>query len=185
LGEENPEPAATGDEVNMGEGSAKEPMPKEIEGELEEEAPEGSGDAARKARDSQYLEESFSETVAMAEILAPGIRLPTFDKAMRPAKTLDSICKLRSAALKASYATADGAAILETLNGGKTVDVSRMSCGAVRTFFKAAAAMKRARNNDASRSGTSLDGAIIRPKSHVASIAELNRVNSDFYAKRK
>ncbi|HUZ95749.1 MAG TPA: DUF2213 domain-containing protein, partial [Edaphobacter sp.] len=58
-----------------------------VEGELAEEAPAGTADRARKARDSAFLEESFQDTVALAEIIAPGIAIPTFDRAAAPIKS--------------------------------------------------------------------------------------------------
>src|SRR5262249_47744554 len=77
---------------------------KEILGELEFEAPVGTGDCARRAKDSVYLGDSFQDTLAKAEVLAPGIALPTFDVKAAPKRTLDSIIKLRKTALDLAYA---------------------------------------------------------------------------------
>ena len=55
-----------------------------ILGHLELEAPPGTNDRARKARDGSFLADPFRETVALAEVLCPGIRTPTFDSAALP-----------------------------------------------------------------------------------------------------
>lgn len=177
---------ATGDDNGSAEGKTGstpgegEPD-KEIEGELKEEAPEGTGDEAVKARDSAYLEESFHETLALAEVLAPGMKFPTYDKALRPAQTLDAICKVRAKALHLAFETTEGADIINTI-GGRSVNLATMSCGAKRVLFKAAAAMKKARNNDRSRHPGALPAAASAVKSPT-NAAELNRLNAEFYAK--
>lgn len=124
----------------------------EIEGELEEEAPEGTKDAARKARDSAYLEESFTQTLAGAEILVPGIRpTMTFDKAASPVTTYrDGICGLRRTALDGFYQTSEGRAFIDQQLMGKAFDVKdtkTMPCRRVADLFSGAVAMKRTLNN--------------------------------------
>jgi hypothetical protein len=146
----------------------------EVEGELEEEAPAGTGDAARKARDSAYLEDSFQETVALAEILAPGIRIPTFDRKSDPKSTLDTICKLRRNALDLAYVQPDTRGFIDEANGGKAFDIKNMSCGAVRTLFRSVAAMKKASNNGARGTHDTH-----RSSAGPLTLAEINRRNRE------
>lgn len=135
---------------------------KEIEGALEEEAPEGTGDKARKAKDSLYLVDSFHSTVALAEIVSPGIQVPTFDRAHDPRLTFTNICKLRRKALDTAYVRdAKTAEMIEGINGGKKFDSSKMTCGAVRAVFLAVAHQKRTKNNDASFTGVGADLAAV------------------------
>lgn len=159
----------------------------ELEEELEAEAPaEVTADKARKARDSMYLEDSFQDTVAAAEILVPGIKIPTFDRASAPKKTLDAICKLRRSALDLAYATAEGRGMIEDING-KQLDLERMSCGAVRTLFRSAVAMKKNQNNASARTGDGSHVAVgggMGIKGAVRTPADLNRALAEHY-KRK
>lgn len=151
----------------------------EAEDELEEEAPVGTGDAARKARDSVYLEDSFQETVSLAEILAPGIRIPTFDRKADPKASLDSICRLRRSALDLAYGQPDTRGFIDEANGGRKFDIQHMSCGAVRTLFRSVAAMKKAANNGNARDRRvdDLRSAGVAP----TSLAEINRRNRERY----
>ena len=125
---------------------------KEIEGELEEEAPSGTGDKARSARDSAYLVDSFDNTKMIAEIIAPGIRIPTFDKAADPKKSFrDCICGLRRKALQTATNDADTAALIEQVRGRVTdsAEFVKMPCGQVRALFNSVGALKKAANNAA------------------------------------
>jgi hypothetical protein len=122
----------------------------EAEKELEEEAPAGAKDAARLAKDSALLGDSFQETLSLAEVLAPGIRVPTFDRAASPKKTFDAICSLRRNALDLAYAQPDGRGMVEEILGsGRTLDLKSMSCRDVRTLFRSVAGLKKSANRDA------------------------------------
>lgn len=147
-----------------------------IEDDLEEEAPEGTQDKARKARDSVYLEDSYRDTVALAEILTPGIRIPTFDRAADPKKSLDGICSLRRSALDLAYAVPETRGFIDEANGGKAFDLKNMSCGAVRTLFRSVAAMKKAANN-----GRRSTGDLRSASSAPLTLAELNKRNREKY----
>lgn len=147
-----------------------------IEDDLEEEAPEGTQDKARKARDSVYLEDSYRDTVALAEILAPGIRIPTFDRTADPKKSLDGICNLRRSALDLAYAVPETRGFIDETNGGKAFDLKNMSCGAVRTLFRSVAAMKKAANN-----GRRSTGDLRSASSAPLTLAELNKRNREKY----
>lgn len=127
------------------------------EAELGEEAPEGASDKARKSRDSSYLVESF-ETVKMnAEIISPGVQIPTFDRAADPKKTFkDCVCGLRRKSLQAGNGDTATAALIAQVRGRTTdsAEFGKMSCGQVRGLFNGVAALKKAQNN-----ATFADGA--------------------------
>ena len=139
-----------GDAEKEAEKKEEEKEAKDMEGELEEEAPSGAtGDAVRKATDSQYLEESFDATKSTAEIIAPGIHLPSFDRAAKPIKTFKDICGLRRKALQFAIGDAATNALIQEARGGKelTADALKaMPCGNVRTLFSAVGVMKAAAN---------------------------------------
>ena len=97
----------------------------------------------KKTRDSASLSERFQETIAIAEILAPGIRVPTFDSAINRKRTIDSICALRKKALSIASDTVDGSEILTSLRRGKQLThdaLEQMSCSATRDLFYSAGA---------------------------------------------
>ena len=171
------EAARTGD----AEGAAEE---EKVMDELEEEAPaNATKDSVRKAKDSAFLEDSFQETVSMAEIIAPGIRVPTFDRAMKPAHSLKAICNLRSTSLDLAYAQAATRGMIDDLLAGKTLDTKNMTCDAVRTLFRSVGALKKAANNNGSFSASVSDMEKTQTRG-VKSIAELNKANADYYSKK-
>jgi hypothetical protein len=156
---------------------------KKIEGRLEEEAPPGSEEKAVKARDSAYLADSFRETVALAEILAPGIRIPTFDRAAKPVDGYNRICGLRRQALDLAYHQPDGRGIIHAVNGGKPFSARDAGCGQIRTVFLAAAGMKRDANNNTFAARASLEGLDLNaPPAGLSSVEELQSINDAFYA---
>ncbi len=122
----------------------------EIEDELGEEAPQGTQDAARKSRDSAYLVESFEAVKMNAEIISPGIKIKTLDRAADPKKSFrDCICGLRRKSLQAGLNYSDTASIISQVRGRTTdaSDIDAMSPGQVRTIFNGVAALKKAANN--------------------------------------
>ena len=64
---------------------------------------EAEDKASDKARDSAAVVEETQDVLARAEILSPGLTLPTFDAAMTPAKVRDSLCQLRLRAVTAAF----------------------------------------------------------------------------------
>lgn len=152
-----------------------------IEQAMLDEVPEGLEEEAAKAKDSRYLGESFKDTVAMAEILSPGIKVPTFDSAANPVQTYKKICRFRRQALDNAYSEETGKSILDELLVGRTLNTKNMTCDAVRTLFNSAAATKR-RMNNSSGVRDSLHKQVA-PKKGVTSLAELNRRNAELFSK--
>lgn len=149
----------------------------EIEGALREEAPPGTSDEELKStKDSRYLADSFQDTVAMAEILAPGIKVPTFDSAANPRQSFKRICGLRRSALDAAYTNPETRLVVSDLLGGKTLDTKRMTCDAVRVLFRSAVSVKRSQNMSP-RASTADTAA----KPQKVTLAEINRRNAERY----
>lgn len=159
---------------------------KEILGELEFEAPPGTGDRARKAKDSAFLEDAFQDTLAKAEVLAPGIRLPTFDVKALPTKTFRAIDILRKTALDLAYNKADTRGVIDQAMSGRALDSKVMSMGARRVLFNAAASQIGDGNNQRAtdRSGSFEAGGGLKPKAGIQSLSDLNRVNREKYARK-
>lgn len=150
-------------------------------GELELEAP---GDLtidaikkAVKANDSAFLEDSFTSTVAAAEILAPGIGVPTFDAAKSPRHTFDAICALRRKALDAAMKDPLGVAAIAAVTNGRTLDARAAPCSYIRTVFHSAVAMRKAANGPGAGGVRTADAGNTAGKPPVIrTIADLNAV---------
>ena len=156
---------------------------KATEEELAEEAPPATKDKARKAKDSVYLGDSFQDTIAGAEILVPGIRIPTYDAKAAAKDTLEVICTLRRRAIDLAYATSEGQTIIHGLTGGGAPDLPKMSCGQVRTLFRGAVTAKKVANN-AIRTGDDRSGRSSSP-APIRTPAEHNKAMADYWAKKQ
>ncbi len=158
--------------------------PEGMPDEALDEFPDDLKEDAKKAKDSAHFRDSFQDTVAMAEILSPGIRVPTYDSASKPSTTYKKICGLRRQALDAAYASADTKSIIDTILGGKKLDTTRMTCDAVRTLFRSAAAMRRVANNGAAiRTGDNRGGAAVAGVQAPRTLADVNKANAEYWAK--
>jgi len=119
-----------------------------IEGALEMESPPGTGDKARKAKDSMYLEDSYQELVSQIEVLLPGAKLPTFTRDARPAKTYDAMCTMRREALETAFKMDPGASkTMMELNGGRMPTFATMDCQSARLMLSMVVRDKAAANN--------------------------------------
>jgi hypothetical protein len=171
--------AGTGDE---GEGyeEGKASDNEAIEGALKEEAPEGTSDEEIKmTKDSSLLVDSYKDTIGLAEILVPGIRVPTFDRSAKPGQSFKKICGLRRQALDLAYNQPATRSILDELLAGKTLNTKQMTCDAVRTLFRSAAAIKKTANNNAGRTG---DMGGYAQATGPLSLTELNKKNASYWA---
>lgn len=158
---------------------------KEIEGELEEEAPAGTGDKARKAKDSVYMADSYQQTIAMAEIISPGLHYATFDSARDPKKTFKDMCGLRRKALQLGNNDPVTNGIIEKIRGGKTMTadaLEKMPCHDVRTLFYTAATIKRESNNAVAAKDKTVTAAV--PVGGPVTIADWNKANREYWAKQ-
>ena len=153
----------------------------ELQEQMADEVPEDLKEEAAKAKDSAYLADSYKDTVALAEILVPGIKMPTFDRAAKPGDSFRKICGLRRQALDLAWHQPATRGIIEDLLGGKDLDTKRMTCDGARTLFRSAAAMARSANNG--KAHTSHDfKAGVKPAG-VKSLADINRMNAERYGK--
>lgn len=154
-----------------------------ILGELEMEAPPGTSDGiAAKAKDSAYLVDSFQEAASLAEVIAPGIQVPTVDAKAEPKKTLDALCRFRRTVLDAAVLDPALFAFVTNMTGGR--DYKTFDCGATRTLFRAVGQHKKALNNAGAqdhRNEPFSSGGGTGPVGKVRSIADVNRKMADFY----
>ena len=159
---------------------------REILGELEFEAPPGTGDKARRAKDSAFLEESFQDTVAKAEIVAPGIRIPTFDRSASPARTLRLMHGLRRTALDLAYSGPATRGVIDRAMSGRTLDTRSMSISNTRVLFNAvAASVEMSNSNRATDRGTEAGGGVrVTAGARIQSVADINAANKTRYGRR-
>ena len=156
----------------------------EMKETVKDEFPEDKKEEAGKARDSIYLGGAFTTTTALAEILVPGIALPTFDRAAKPVATTKAICALRKKTVDLAYHQPATRDIVEELLNGKPIScLNDMTCMAVKNIFNAAAAIKRRSNNDSGKQ-TSVNDNSSAQGNHIKSVADLNKKNREYWAAR-
>src|SRR6185437_2804317 len=95
-----------------------------------------TGDASSEPT-SVSLRMTFNEMLSRAEMLAPGVRLPTFDAEVPARHTMDMMCAFKRQVLGQSYRTDDGRSAIDPFLGGKRADFTpkAMSCDAIATVF--------------------------------------------------
>jgi hypothetical protein len=163
-----------------------------IEGKLAMEAPPGTDDKARKAKDSAYLGDAYQVLVSQIEIITPGARYPTFDTAARPAVTYSKMCGMRTETLLQASKRPELASVIEGLNGGRAPDYKRMTCDAAKIMLASVASHAGALNNKGEGSGAAVHGfgrdAALRGtlggggvRGKITSPADLNKMAKELY----
>jgi Uncharacterized protein conserved in bacteria (DUF2213) len=126
------------------------------------------------------LREEWSETISQAELLMPGIRLPTFDAQLDDTQTRRALCDFRRKVLNASWETDKGLQIIRNVVTTDAPDFKGMTCDAIDVVFANAARRMRETNNilsiDRGASGARQEQAKV-PKTP----AELNAFYRDYY----
>lgn len=143
------------------------------DGMTEDEGEEEKKDDEKKStNDSTSLRDEFQDAKARAEILAPGVKLPTFDSKAEGKKTADAMCVLRRRALRAAL-TNDNADLVRAVVGD--ADVAKMDCAAAKMAFHASSELVKQKNKTVARKTT--DAA--------AEAKDINQIHAEFWAKRK
>lgn len=129
-----------------------------------------------KTGDSAALAEEVQDVFARAEILSPGISMPTFDAKATPQRTRDAMCALRLKAVKNAFEGSFKDAIAPFL--GQTPNFTSLTCDAVRSAFIGGSEIVR-RGNNTHVQGT-FDGAQAA-KGVAKQITEINKANAAFW----
>ncbi|KAA2237679.1 DUF2213 domain-containing protein [Salinarimonas soli] len=108
-----------------------------------------------KTQDSAALRDAFLDVKARAEILAPGIRLPTFDAKAKADATQSAIAGLQRDALGRAFADPVRKGFVVAAIGDKA-DPARLTADALPVAFRAASEIARAANNGGRHSDTQL-----------------------------
>lgn len=142
--------------------------------EMANEAPDNVDEATVKAsKDSVFFADSWKETMAMAEVIAPGVRPVVFDSAAKPKRTVDALCKFRKTVLDMAHVNPQSRGVLDDLK----YDPKCRTCDTIRNTFRALFVAKRSMNNDAS--GTrdlrvANSGGAVDATSKIRTPAQLN-----------
>ena len=187
-----PAPAAEGDDPAPGPDDApadpSDPAPGPDDapatGSDTDSPEEKTTDARRKTRDAKVktfdaaglakAKEEFYETLALAEILVPGIRIPTFDASSGPKGSEEALCTFRRRVVDAALGVDKTREVVNEFYDGKT-PIRSMTCDAVKTLFLASSAKVRDQNNNHQRNENPAR------KGAVLTIADINRRNSEIW----
>lgn len=143
--------------------------------------------------DSAALADAWQETLSMAEILCPGIQVPTFDAKSPATSTRDMICTIQRNALREAAKKADMRTAMTAILGGDAATnevlsaqpLVHVTCDALGAVFRSAAMLAKT-NLHAHRVAPvnitygTRDGSTTTPKTPAA----INKRNADFWAAR-
>jgi hypothetical protein len=140
------------------------------------------------AKDSAFFRDTFQDTLSMAEVIVPGVRVPAFDAKAKPGRTYDALCKFRRTVLDLAWTRPETAQYLRDIVGNaKTLDRACPTCDKVRTVFKGLWLARRHDNNghatNDSRREPVGDYGAVRGSSPIKSPADLNKFNAERRAK--
>ena len=130
-----------------------------------------------------YTGDSAKQIPALAEILAPGTKLPTFDAKTTDAQRAASLCQCQRKALERAFATDGGrAAIVPFLGAGKP-NFAKLPYALINAAFQGAAQAMRAQNNDSTNRAhiTPRGGVATRDFGKATTAADINARNREFY----
>jgi hypothetical protein len=139
----------------------------------------GTDKAPVSVKDSSDLADAFQDTIAMAEIVAPGVKLPTFDAKAKPKVTLDAMCALRRKALDAGLMLEGSRPIILDALHGRVLD-AKMPCDAVRNVFRTVALVRKRVNNSSAAADLKKAAVIGVPRTP----SELNRLYAAKYGSK-
>lgn len=127
--------------------------------------------------EQKYTGDSLADLRSRAEILSPGIKLPTLDAANKSVGKLARTCKCN--ALRAAY-TGDNQKMIDAFTGGRS-DFEALPVATLDAAFIGASELIRQRNNAAgARSGISTQDFGRAPRSP----AEINAANRQYWQDR-
>jgi hypothetical protein len=148
------------------------------EGVTLDDAAEESGkpkEEMGKARDSVSFADAYRRVVSEAEVIAPGIRLRTFDGAALPAATMGSLLAMRRDVLAQAASDPRYVGLLMSMNGNRPLEPFRTSFSDARRLTGALAAVARVLNNNPTTQTSSTQTQIATQTSGIRTPADLNK----------
>lgn len=119
-----------------------------MDGDDEDEEKKDDDEDEKKVMDAatvKTVRAEFQDTLARAEVLSPGIKLPSFDSKKSRKTIADSMCGLRRKAMKQALGDSARGKIVRGVIGD--ADVMKMSCDAMTVAFRASSELVSAKNN--------------------------------------
>ncbi|MDN7413578.1 DUF2213 domain-containing protein [Burkholderia vietnamiensis] len=123
-----------------------------------------------------YTGDSARLIAARAEILAPGVKLPTLD-GLKTKDRAVALCKCQRRALDQAYETDAGRAAIAPFLGRRAPDFEALPAQVVDAIFTGAAELMRAKNNAGSSSGK----VTTRDFGKARTVADINEANRKFW----
>lgn len=144
---------------------------------LKREEEEKDKEEEVKTGDSAGMAAAWQDVIGRAEILVPGIRMPTFDAKAKPKTTLDALCTFKRHAMTVALSGVGKAHVEASTPSGSTI--AAMTCDAVALVFHGASELAKVKNNQGA-SSRDQGGNIGRTKG-AQSPADINAKNRAYY----
>ncbi len=135
-------------------------------------------DKGHHFKDSPDLAEAWQAAIAMGEIIAPGLKLPTFDSASPHQVTLDSICTHKRRVLANALHNENRCDIVVEHMPDRATPLHQMTCDGIAVLFHNVGNAVRAKNALVPR--TLQKSAVKQP---AVTPADINAANAAFWAK--
>lgn len=145
----------------------KDPEEKKTTDADETEPPE-----AKMTGDSASLVAEFQDAKSRAEILAPGIKFPTFDAKADKKVSVDALCSFRRRALTVALA-GEHEDLVKVVTGD--ADVGKLTCDSAKAFFNAASELVKSKN-----AASHVQHTPTNDKTN-SSFQDINKRNKDFW----
>ncbi|VXB24733.1 putative bacteriophage protein [Burkholderia sp. 8Y] len=139
-----------------------------------------TGGKLNQAEVDLYTGDSAKTILSRAEILSPGIKLPTLDSKASTVDRAAALCKCQRKALDLAYQTDAGRAAIAPFVGGKTADFEKMPVALVNAAFMGASELMKAQNNG----GAHASAAPTKDFGKRSTVADINKRNREFWADR-
>lgn len=127
-----------------------------------------------------YTGDAAASIPSRAEILAPGIKLPTLDAKMNTKDRAAALCKCQRKALDLAYQTEAGKKAIAPFLGNKTADFEKLPPALVHAAFMGASELVKVQNNASASRGA----APTRDFGKAKTVADINAANRKFWADR-
>jgi len=140
----------------------------------------GTAATISQAEVDLYTGDSAASIPSRAEILAPGIKLPTFDAKITTKDRAASLCKCQRKALDVAYQTDVGKAAIAPFLGGLTADFEKLPAALINAAFMGASELIKAQNNRRTHDGVAKTKDFGKPRT----AADINAANRKYWADR-
>lgn len=142
----------------------------------------GIEDLNNRTTDSVSMETLWRNTIAAAEILVPGIRVPTFDAKHHPTLTAKRLCGFRRSTVEAAFDNAVAKTVIRSFVGDNKAMLKKLPCDTVKACFQMASDAVRAKNNGVVRPSTATgDAGGVYVPSRVMTPADINKLHREHY----